>query len=462
MVVDFAHLPPVVPQETLDRYYRWLGAASQTREDSESYLFDRARVRFEVHDGDRLVAAPRLKLCRNNGALAISGASGFCPLQEVEQLGASPQLVEQLLGRFDGNQTLGELRRLAPNPRAIDALVRDTFGKVLFAPLEVARLQQAVSATEVTRFPGSPYEIERNYWQNSGDVRASLDRFLSCLDDTAAFVEGLRQRHALLLLGKCKTNWYRPASRTGGQCHAPGQLDSLPAIHREAGETTIVVSGLRVSAPAVGGAQYHRRLYASLADPGASSPRNHQSTDGLLWGRCIWGRSLTETQSRPWFCPPRPMRSSHFDQLRKDLCAALAPCPSQSQDSRLAALAHFHQHFVQLHPFPCGNQSLAMSATNHILTQLMGQGIPHLILDQLALRLSPDAYAQVFRRAVQCYVRPELELSQKHLQLAEDRATTFSVSRRLEDCTSQREVDDLLRDASPRTRQLLLLEPQSA
>ena len=72
----------------------------------------------------------------------------------------------------------------------------------------------------------------------------------------------------------------------------------------------------------------------------------------------------------------------------------------------LAALAAFHWRFVRLHALPSGNQSLSMSFVNAAVGRLFGVGIPHLLLDQLALRFELVAYQQLFARAVRAWNAP--------------------------------------------------------
>jgi len=49
---------------------------------------------------------------------------------------------------------------------------------------------------------------------------------------------------------------------------------------------------------------------------------------------------------------------------------------------------------------------LSMSFVNAVLRRVVGAGIPHLLLDQLALRFSLPAYQRLFARAVRAYCAP--------------------------------------------------------
>jgi hypothetical protein len=66
-------------------------------------------------------------------------------------------------------------------------------------------------------------------------------------------------------------------------------------------------------------------------------------------------------------------------------------------------LGAFHHSFVHIHPLPSANQSLSMSFVNAALQRLLGSGIPHLLLDQLALRFERPAYQRLFARAARVW-----------------------------------------------------------
>src|SRR5690606_39249377 len=93
-------------------------------------------------------------------------------------------------------------------------------------------------------------------------------------------------------------------------------------------------------------------------------------------------RSERDAGFGPWFCPPRPITEAHLEAL--------------FDAWRAGDWAGFHWRFVRLHPFRCGNQSLAMGLVNARLPV----GLPHLLLDLWALRLTRAAYTALFDRAV--------------------------------------------------------------
>jgi hypothetical protein len=154
-----------------------------------------------------------------------------------------------------------------------------------------------------------------------------------------------------------------------------------------------------VNASFLGGEHYAALLCESVADPDARGDRVFRGSDGLEWGRVLFGSADHDSEPRSWFCPPRPLDAAHFESLFVSFARALAPTESDGEDG-LAALAAFHQKYVRLHPFRASNQGLAMNLVNRVLSRTRGAGMPHLLLDHLALRLSETAYAHVFRRAV--------------------------------------------------------------
>jgi hypothetical protein len=99
----------------------------------------------------------------------------------------------------------------------------------------------------------------------------------------------------------------------------------------------------------------------------------------------------------------------------------------------LAALARFHQRFVRLHPFRAGNQSLVMNIVNALLRELAGAGIPHLILDQLALRFDEAAYVRLFARAVDAWTAVGSPLA-RYRALTERKARYFSLLAAVDGC----------------------------
>jgi hypothetical protein len=162
--------------------------------------------------------------------------------------------------------------------------------------------------------------------------------------------------------------------------------------------------GPRVNASLIGGEAYHRAVYLDVGDPDACRGKRELLHDGVAWGRVLTIRSEREAQPRPWFLPPRPILDAHFDFLRTALARAVDCAQASDAGGTVRSIANFHQAFVRLHPFHCANQSIAMNLVNALLRQVHGAGIPHFILDHMALRASMQAYEEIFSRAVSAWL----------------------------------------------------------
>jgi hypothetical protein len=207
--------------------------------------------------------------------------------------------------------------------------------------------------------------------------------------------------HVIALLGPSLSNFYRPASKITYQGVQPGALYTSETKTSETAHGTLFISGPRIGVALVGGDLYHALLCAE--DPQALAPSRGLSDEtGLAWGRVVTGRAPKDARDAAWFCPPRPIAPEHWERLFSAYSAARA---ARSQPERAALeLARFHYRFVRLHPFRCANQSLSMNLVNLLLSESHGAGMPHLLLDQLALRLNEQAYIRVFSRAVRGHV----------------------------------------------------------
>jgi hypothetical protein len=211
----------------------------------------------------------------------------------------------------------------------------------------------------------------------------------------------------LLLLGpddaESRSSFYLPASLLGRKRAAPGTFYEVASSFERRGSETILTGGARVSVPLLGGANYWQLLAESVDDLGALNDERHLSAGGLDLGQVLRARSDDEAESRPWFLPPRPLQTAHFERLLAELNAATAAESARDVPGALRALAAFHYHFVRVHPLPSGNQSLSMSFVNARLQRLLGTGIPHLLLDQLALRYELPADQRLFARAAKVW-----------------------------------------------------------
>ncbi|HWA71418.1 MAG TPA: hypothetical protein VG937_03770 [Polyangiaceae bacterium] len=380
----------------LDDYERFLARSSST----DDYLFSEARARFEARDEDLLRAPADLRVVgstRNDeveiGSVSFGGRIGLA--------GLSRATVERLLPLIDGKRSYSELRELAGSDRgALDRLVEGALGSLLFAPEAVAALEARISGAELVRFVGTPYEIVRAYWENMGDVREAARISLPGSESATDFRRELQRLHVVALLGASLTNFYRPASKITQTGIRPGALYTSETKTVDGPHGTLFVSGPRIGVTLVGGEHYHALLYAE--DPGALAPaRSLSDDDGLDWGRVATGRAASDARDATWFCPPRPITPEHWEKLFSSYRAARTE--RDEPERATLQLARFHYRFVRLHPFRCANQSLSMNLVNLALSESHGAGMPHLLLDQLALRLNERAYSRVFARAARAH-----------------------------------------------------------
>jgi hypothetical protein len=392
-------LPDLVSKESSERYERWLSE----RASDGSYLYTDARVRFDVRDDDVVVASPGLRP-------SSSATGSTLELASLERGIAIPSVPKDALERFlaalDGERTLAEARVHAGlSSDMVGSIMRAAFGFFLFAPLAVHGLERAVPAAEIVRFPGSPYELSRNYWRNMAAVRKLVPRLLERAREPLAALEELRRLHAVTLLGENEDSFYRPASPIAGKGIGATRLWLAPSRIVETPEGTRLVEGPRVGARFLGGERYGALLAERAGDRGATNPRlDHRDATGLEWGRVVVGRAEGDSDDAAWFCPPRPLRVEHVESLFSSLAKAVEP--GAPAEAVTLELADFHQKFMRLHPFRAANQPLAMNVVNAVLRRTNERrgseaaGIPHLVLDHLAFRLVPEAYQRVFALAV--------------------------------------------------------------
>lgn len=378
-----------------DAYRRFLATGARG---DDSYLFTDARARFTAEDTDIVLPMPGLDV-RADASGASVGARNLH--ERIAVPGVGPRKLELLLAALDGERTLADARREAQLTDAEhESVLAACFGVVLFAPLAVLELERRISGVEIVRFPGSPYEVTRSYWRNMASVRERSLALDQRLGSVAGALAELRRLHAISLLGAETPCFYRPASPVTEKGVGPGELWLDGTVTQAGARGVRFVSGPRVNATFLGGEHYGALLCESVADPEALGGRVLSGDDGLEWGRVLFGRADHDLEPGTWFCPPRPLDAAHFESVFGSLARALASASADGEDERLSALAAFHQKYVRLHPFRASNQGLAMNLVNRALSRSQGAGIPHLLLDHLALRLSEPAYARVFRRAV--------------------------------------------------------------
>ncbi len=454
------------PWEVLE-YLSWLRRSPQTGEGTGNYLFDQPQLRFEPRDEDIIVCEPGLAVRSEQGRLCLSSPRAA---NGVELAGLSSRDRDetlQVLSAFDSERCLAEVRLAVPQPsRALASLLQHAFGRALFAPLAVSGAERAISGVEITRFPGSPYEIARPYWQNMAAVRAALPRLESALDDDQRFARQLCELHVIALMGENLDSYYQPQSPISGRRAAPGRLmltatrvvERSLAVAANAPAAHFVVSGPIVHAAQLGGERYHELLRQSLGAPRADAVGAFSDETGLDFGRIVRATTPSDPLPKPWFCPPRPLVDGHFESLRRDLRRALGAAEHGNKEACLHALAAFHQNFIRVHPFHCGNQSLAMNIVNRVLLELAGAGIPHLMLDHLALRHSAEAYAVAFRRCVAVYVDPQTNPALRYLELSSRRTRTFELAKLISEASSDDAARELVQADRATARSLLLCD----
>jgi hypothetical protein len=384
--------------EARHQAYRLFVEGATREPNADGYLFDTPRCRFQPEPSDELVAIPGAEVVRIGGGVAVQlpgGAHLHLTGLGFEKLRA---VFAQLPCRYS---------RLAMElgPET-EGFMKQAFSRVLFAPRAVAELETQLPAVEIVRFPGSPYEVVRSYWRNSCAVRKRLVEY-EPPRDASELRALLLELHELLLLGEgsaeSRNSFYLPASLLGRKRPAPGTFYEVPSELERRSEETILTRGARVSVPLLGGVHYWQLLAESVDDTGALNDARQLSVDGLDLGQVVRARAEDELEQRAWFLPPRPLKMAHFEALFADLQAAHVALAARDVPATLAALGAFHYRFVRTHPLPSGNQSLSMSFVNEVLGRLLGSGIPHLLLDQLALRFELPAYQRLFARAARVW-----------------------------------------------------------
>lgn len=451
--MDLDALPPVVDDATARAYAAFRARPEEPRFDP---YYSEEVARFQCRKDDVLVL-PRDAQAQpaGCGALLVSTQAHA----RIEVCGVSPTAAARVLAAIDGMRTAEEVEGAAGvDASTWEQIMRAAFGTVLFAPSAVAELEQRVSGTEIVRFVGSPYEIVRAYWDNMATVAARLRDLSAALSTADAFVRLMRELHVLALAGESGRSFYRPASPIfEKESEGLGEFLRSASVTEETSQGTRFVSGPRVGAGLIGGPHYHALLTESASDPGALAPaRLIEDEAGLSWGRIVTARAVQDEREAPWFCPPRPLSPLHFETLRAHLVDALRAEPSRS----VGALAGFHWAFVRAHPFAFANQCVAMSVVNHVLRQTLGAGMPHHVLDHLALRLSKPAYEGVFRIAVRAWVVHEDSPVRRTLELVARKRRTFELLRKLDAAPSVNEARRLAGE-SPEDANLVLLNASS-
>lgn len=428
MIVDdfrvrAAAIAAVPPQ--LSEYQRWLAALPRAAKGERDYLFSEPKLRFEPRKEDVAVAVPGLEVA---GRGAEARLVCLQPRVDITVPGVSRSLAERLLAAMDGKRRLLEVRWEAGVEQAVLArFLRAAFGRVIMAPEAVRALEGALSGMEITRYPGPPYGVDRSYWANMIDLRQWFEQHRDAFADTAAFAQLLRELHVIALMGRSLQSFYRPASPVADRLVAPGAWFLDEPRLQPGTDTTLFLDGPRVNVSFMGRKGYYEALFASLEDTAALADERQLVEGGLDWGQVTVARSEKDEAPGPWFCPPRPITEGHLAWLGETLAGGMAAAARGQADEAIGAAAGFHHGFVRLHPFHCANQSLAMNLVGAVLARSHGAGIPHLILDHLALRLARAPYERVFRRAVAAFLLTEENPGRRLATLQERTQRSFAV-----------------------------------
>jgi hypothetical protein len=425
------------------QYEHWLREV-EAKSSPSAYLFFEPRLRFFPEADDILVLVPEVKLerSRDTAVLVHTPTRTRVPLEGLEADAAL-----RISSHVDGEHSVfGVQRRAKVSVAQLDRFLALTFGTLVLAPRTLERFDGRLSASGLVRFPGSPYELDRSYWANQIDVRTAVEREFSEPQSTAEFVKGLTRLHALALMGQSGRSFYRPSSPIVAKAGArAGALYDVETRMQEDADTTLLLDGPRVSAPHVGGRRYHELLCRELDDEGAlEATRELAEPGGMPWGRVVLGMARADVSPLPWFVPPRPLREAHFERLNETWQSCLA---GSALSEVAPILGSFHWLFVRLHPFVCANQSLGMNLVNFVIEQHGACPIPHLVLDQMALRFSEAAYTALFVRAVGAWSEPAPALPRRAFRLIEQRKAMdrllvqLTESRSLEECEQRVKAD---------------------
>jgi len=441
----------------LQEYERWLSQRPTT--DFDDYLYSQSRVRLTPHDDDELVIP-------NSVSFEHAGTSAF-----VRIAGQSAPIAIPNITRHDSAAIIAALREKPtvielPFLSGVAANVCDLvlgvgFGRFIFAPTAVESLEQQSSAAEIVRFPGSPYEITRNYWINVGGLAHTIEHSIAASQLSSSFVDWLRTLHVQLLLGADLQTFYCPSSPVAQRRVAPGALyiNATRTLSSSMGE--FILDGPRVNASAVGGEQYNKLIDRSLGLQLFESRSRKFSESATGWGRLVNARARAEAQARRWYLPPRPIDEGHWESLFGAWNRTVDAIEKRDLASGVGHLGRFHWYFVHLHPFACANQSLAFAIVNWVLNRLTGSGIPHLILDQLALRHECTEYTRLFARAVSNWTTAELEPAVRHLDRVRSRQVLDDFIAQLAATTTDSDADAIAHRNPASARLALLVDGDS-
>jgi hypothetical protein len=294
----------------------------------------------------------------------------------------------------DGRTRIATLaRRWGMTPSQARAEVQELLGRGL-SVLAMQHLAEVVDPFEVVRYPVPGASLDRNYWQNFADARQAIAADGgACLASTEAFAAFLQRLHLLQLMGADLDSFY--VSPRNAQVPTPG------LFRRETYRFEHPLFTSYVRALAVRG--------------GAPLPEEGQTTSGRFrWG-CYRGATYFYTVE---------VGLEALEHVRRCLVVTRTAQRTGDVPRLIGALARFHQRMARLHPFPTANNVIAMNLVNHVLREVTGAFLPHLILDLIATVADEDTYALVFARAVREFAVP-VKASASARRSVSSRARTF-------------------------------------
>jgi hypothetical protein len=446
---------PELPYELL-AYERFLAEGGALQR-PDAYLFFEPRLRFSLEPDDQPVALNHLRIDAGKaGAVVVHPPTrAAIPVPELDA--ATAERILSSLG--DGRSLLGAQHMSGCTSQQFDRFIRATLGLVVFAPRTIERFEARISGTEIIRFVGSPYEIQRAYWSNMADCRDRIHSHLLRTANLEDWLSELRILHVVSLLGADGRCFYRPQSPLGQRDARPGALFDTATRTLQESCLTLFIDGPRVSAGMVGGRAYHELLCHSVDDlEGLAQSRTITDSSGIDWGHVCVGLARSDPAPAAWFCPPRPMTTAHFACLHGSFIESVKAIGAHDEPGLCAALADFHWQFVRLHPFRCANQSLSMNIVNALCAEAKLGRIPHLLLDQFALRLSLPAYRRIFLRAMQHWPTSTDSSLERWRTLGEKRLLLDRFVNGLKDIADPTVAEDALKGAPEGARLALLLD----
>ncbi len=399
---------------------------------SPLFGFPTPHPRFEFMEDDIPKLTPGLQL-KAIGTYTLVNSEYGETILELDY-----KVLSSIIDLIDGSSKADELIRRAMQQNLVVDIenINKLIGIAIILPDVIEELELAIPGISIVRSPFSPYQILRNYWKNMIDVRRKIEVSLS-KNNQNELLEQIRSFHIITLMGSNLRTFYKPDSGVSDFSVCPG--------HFRNGETHVICGFEEFS-------EYLHIVAHSLDITIKDQWEVYWNDCGQYWGK---GFVLDHTGS---YTPPDAPFGTQLDQL----CILLMALPSIVNEDELpkaiSALAKFHQRFVQLHPFECANQSLAMNIINHFLKKWIDSCVPHLHLDMVAFFFTPEDYSRYFARVVKYYA----------VKTVDARHSYFEFKNRLErvrQCIpilishfQSKSIENFLEENPDLTRDLLLVD----